>query len=163
MRRKKETPGFTEDERQRIAETFKDLNPKFARRFFETVSMMERAFQGRPIDPKDAIQRLTNVKDITERSRYPTYMLIAKQNFCHLATDILGLKAFKKLADLESAALISYKGESRKEYTEQLKAASGQADQQTISFGSAIEKEAKKRLSFLRRKPKETVSEFINQ
>lgn len=160
--RKKQVLDLTEDEQKRIAEMFIKLDPKYARRFLENVSAMERAFKGLPIDPRDAIQRLTNVKDITERSRFQTYMLIAKQNYCRLATEVTGLKAFKRLADLEAAALISYKGESRKEYTEQLKAASSQADQQTITFGSNIQKETKKRFGFLRRKPKEE-SEFVNQ
>lgn len=154
---------LTDTERSDILEFFGKLDKKMLMSVFESISQMVRAFDGRSIDAEDIITRLTNVKNILERSRFPTYPLLAKQVYLRLIKKYNPqAQACEDWADLEAQALISYKGLSREEYTEQLKSAAAPANTQQFMFsGPRQEQEVKRR--FYQRKAKPEQTEFVNQ
>ena len=142
-----------------------DQDPKMLTSFFEVISMMVRAFEGQPVEPGDVITRLTNVKNILERSRFPTYPLLAKQVYLRLIAKYAPeAYACKDWADLEAQALIEYKGQGREEYVEMTRAVS-MGPEQGFFFGSAISKPEVKQSKrhFWQRKPKEEETEFEHQ
>ena len=131
--------------------------------FFEVISQMIRAFEGKPLDG-DYISRLTDVKNILERSDFPTYPLLHEQVYLRLCAKIHPeLSSFKDYAELKAHALISYKRQSRKEYVEQTKGL--QSPEQVFMIGDRTQTQApqpqKKR--FWQRSPKEPSSEFVAQ
>jgi len=107
---------ITEKEKEELLKFFEKLDSDMLRSLAEAISMMVRAFEGKPIEPEDIITRLTNVKNILERSRFPTYPLLAKQVYLRLIA-LYAPEAYpcRDWADLEAQALISYKGLSREE------------------------------------------------
>ena len=152
-------------EKKEVIEFFKELPKEMLDDVANVISTLVRAFEGKPPEGEDAITRLTNVKDILERSRYPTYPLLAKQVYLRLIHKSAPYEAESCLdwANLESRALISYKGQSRAEYTEQMKHMAGIQEGQSVIFGSPQQPQKK---GFLRgfRKPKEgEESEFVAQ
>lgn len=150
-------------EKEQLIDFFRQVDKDVLKATAEAISMMVRAFEGRPVEPDDIITRLTNVKNILERSRFPTYPLLAKQVYLRLiAAYNPSAQSCEKWANLEAEALISYKGQSRQEYTEQMKAASGRQEQQSIVFGPGpIAREPKRR--FWQRKGKPPESEFDHE
>jgi len=154
-------------EKKELLEFFGKLDKDMLKDVAGVISTLVRAFEGKPPEGEDAITRLTNVKDILERSRFPTYPLLAKQVYLRLIHKYAPYEAesCEAWANLEARALISYKGKSREEYTEQLKHASGALDEgQRIIFGMGSPQPEKK--GFMRgfRKPKETEeTEFTSQ
>ena len=153
-------------EKKELLDFFSKLDKEMLKDVAGVISTLVRAFEGKPPEGEDAITRLTNVKDILERSRFPTYPLLAKQVYLRLIHKYAPEEAesCEVWANLEARALISYKGKSREEYTEQLKHASGALDEgQRIIFGMGSPQPQKK--GFLRgfRKPKEEESEFTAQ
>lgn len=130
----------------------------------EVVSRLARGFEGKAIEPKDIITRFTNVKNILERSRFPTYPLLAKQVYLRLIAKYHPeCYHFKDWANLEAEALISYKGLSREEYVDSIKAATRVDSEQQFYLGERKAAEPEKRKTrFWSRKPKEQ-SEFENQ
>jgi len=152
---------LSEEEVQKLSEIFEDKEAFV--RFTESMSMLIRAFEGRPIDARDIITSLTNIKNILERSRFPTYPLLAKQVYLRLiAKYIPEASSCKEWADIEAEALISYKGLSRAENVEICKAATGAQEQQQFYFGEKGSPMQPKR-RFWERKPKEEPSEFVSQ
>jgi len=156
---------ITERERQELLKFFGQLDMDILKSIAEAISMMRRGFEGRPIEPEDIITRLTNVKNILERSRYPTYPLLAKQVYLRLIAKYAPeAYACKDWADLESEALISYKGLSREEYVEMTRAATARPEQE-FYFGEmpSMPEQAKVKRRWWQRllpvKPKEE-SEF---
>jgi len=132
--------------------------------FFEVISQMIRAFEGKPLDG-DYISRLTDVKNILERTDFPTYPLLREQVFLRLCATIYpnALKSWGIYADLLAQAFISYKRQSRKEYVEQTKGL--QSPEQVFMIGDRtqqVEQPQKRRFGFLRGKPKEE-REFVAQ
>jgi len=129
----------------------------------EELAVVIRVLEGKPLEPKDIISKLTNVNNLRERSDFPTYPLLAEQVYCQMVTAKTGLKIFEQYATLKAEALISYKRQSRKENVEMTKGLTqpeqmfliGDQKQQAIQ-------EKKRRFGFLRRKPKEQ-SEFVAQ
>lgn len=154
----------SDKEKKQLMQFFGKLDKPMLKATAEAISMMVRAFEGKPIEPDDIITRLTNVKNILERSRFPTYPLLAKQVYLRLIAkynpDALSCEEW---ANLEAYALISYKGKSREEYVEMTKATSGLQEQQQFYLGDRKQpqqQESKRR--FWQRKPKEE-AEFINR
>jgi len=88
----------------------------------EFLSMIVRAFDGRAIDSDDVITRLINVKNLMERSRYPTYPQVGLQVYLRLVAHYAPeAEPCKEWADTLSHALIAYKGENWKAYVEMAK------------------------------------------
>ena len=152
-------------EKKELLEFFGKLDKEMLKDVAGVIHTLVRAFEGKPPEGEDAITRLTNVKNILERSRFPTYPLLAKQVYLRLLHKYAPLEgeAYKDWANLEAEALISYKGKSREEYTEQLKHAQGALEEQRIYLGGIPQQPQKK--GFLRgfRKPKPKESEFVAQ
>jgi len=150
-------------ERKELLAFFGQLDTEMLKSANKAISMMVRAFDGKPIEPEDIITRFTNIKNILERSRFPTYPLLAKQVYLRLIKEYNPqAKACERWADLEAEALISYKGLSREEYVDSIKAAAsiGTEQQFHISERSNIQTPPKRR--FWQRKPKEE-TEFTTQ
>lgn len=156
----------TEEEKKQLLAFFEKLDKDLLKGVAEAISMMVRAFEGRPVEPEDVISRLTNVKNILERSRFPTYPLLAKQVYLRLIAEFHPeCKAFAKWADREAEALISYKGLSREEYVEMTKAAT-QGEPTQVFYGERkgmVSQEPRRH--FWQRKPKapKEETEFENQ
>jgi len=110
---------ITEKEKEHLLEFFEQLDTETLKVVAEAISMTVRALEGKPIEPEDVITRLTNVKNILERTRFPTYPLLAKQVFLRLIA-LYNPNAYpcKDWAETEAEALISYKGLGREEYVE---------------------------------------------
>jgi len=158
------TVTITKPERKELLKFFEKLDTKMLKSTATAISMMVRAFEGRPIEPDDIITRLTNVKNILERSRFPTYPLLAKQVYLRLIKMYVPeADSCQQWADLEAEALISYRGQSRSEYVEMTKAAYAQ-EAQRFYIGDQQAPIPQKRgfLSRLR-KPKQEETEFVNK
>lgn len=156
-----EPPKLTQEEIAGLGDVLKDKEAFV--QFTESMSMLIRAFEGRPIDAKDIITSLTNIKNILERSRFPTYPLLAKQVYLRLITKYVPEAGSCEVwANLEAESLISYKGQSRAEYVEMTKAATGSTEQQQFYFGEKGPPPTPQKRRFWQRKPKEE-SEFDNQ
>jgi len=152
-----------EKEKQELIKTFADLDPKILASVAEAISMMVRAFEGKPVEYQDIITRLTNVKNILERSRFPTYPLLAKQVYLRLIAKYNPqAQSCKDWADLEAEALIEYRGQGREEYVEMTKAISSVETEQQFYLGDRKTEQPKTKRRFWQRKPKEE-SEFENQ
>lgn len=130
----------------------------------EKLSKLMRALDGKPINTDEVITSLTNPKNILERSRFQTYPLLQKNVYLRLvALKHPELKAFKEWADYEAEALISHKGEGRKEWVEQRKAAAIQDAGTVIGSFSQPKIEAPPKKRFWQREQKQPKSEFVNQ
>jgi len=128
---------FSEMDRQQLMALFQKIDLKSLRNIAETVSMFSRAFDGRAVDPSDAITRLTNPKKIEERSRFMNYPAVGEQVYCRLVALMEpSARAFREYADLKAECMLSYKGLSRKEWIEGMKAQGLIRDQQSIFLGS---------------------------
>lgn len=134
----------------------------------DVLSMMIKAFEGKEVNPdNDVITRLINVKNILERSNFPTMPIINFQVYCRLVAKYHPeCVAFKDWADFQAEGLKSYKALSSEQYVEMMKAQLGYvAPPQTstnISLGSnPMQQQAKRGL--LRRGPKPESSEFGNE
>lgn len=153
---------LTDDEKKMLASiASNDLDKSL-----EMLSKIIRAIDGKPPDGRDIISKLTNVNNILERSRFPTYPLLNKQEYLRLmALYIPEAKSCEKWADLEAQALISYKGDSRKEYVEMSKSASMNPQQEFILNPQAMQEPKPIKRRFWNRDPKQAVeqSEFVNQ
>lgn len=106
----------------------------------QAISMFVNAFSGKPIEAEDVISRLINVKNKMERSRFPTYPLLAKQVYLRLIAKYNpNGDACKEWANYEAEALIAYKGQNWDAYVEMVKAASGPQEQQQFYLGGAMQ------------------------
>ncbi|MDH7607703.1 MAG: hypothetical protein QHH12_08140 [Candidatus Bathyarchaeota archaeon] len=155
-----------EEEKQQLLGFFEKLDLDTLKITAQAIAMMVRAFEGQPIEPEDVISRLTNIKNLLERSRFPTYPLLAKQVYLRLIA-LYNPQAYacRDWADLEAEALISYKGQSREEYVEMARATAGPKEQQQFYFGGppvAPKAEAPVKRHFWSRAPKEE-SEFASE
>lgn len=155
--------GLEDQEKKQLLKFFETLDTEVLKNTAKAISMMVRAFEGKPIEPEDIITKMTNIKNILERSRFPTYPLVAKQVYLRLITEYHPeCKAFEKWADLEAEALISYKGQSRAEYVEVARAASVSEAQEFYLGEGKPRPQPKTKTHFWNRKTKEE-SEFENQ
>lgn len=156
---------LTVEEREnfkKIAETF---NMEEIKKMLEILSMEIRAFEGKPIEPDDVITRLINIKNKMERSRFPTYPLLAKQVYLRLIAKYnKNATACKDWADMEAEALIAYKGLNWDAYVEMAKATSMPAEQQQFYLGPTQQApKVEKRHFWQRDKSKKEESEFVHQ
>ncbi len=128
--------------------------------------MLIRAFEGRDIKPdSDPITRLINVKNILERSNFPSMSIINFQVYARLVAYYhpIECKAFSTWANLQAESLKSYKALSSEQYVEMFKAQNAvlpQTSSTNISFGQKMANEEKKKSWFNRRK-KDTDNETI--
>lgn len=127
------------------------------------LSLFFNAIDGKPIEPDDIIRQLINLKDLQERSRFPSYPLLARNVYLRLIHKIYGDVAVscKEWADFEAKGLIAYKGEGRKEAVEMTKAPQPLADNQTISYMQPQPAQQEKRGRFFNRGNKQK-SEFAS-
>lgn len=103
------------------------LNPKNTeelKRMLQALSMLDRALEGQPIEPEDIFSGMLNIKDIRERTRYPSILDLKRHTYLRLlAAKCPEASACVKWADEEAHSFISYpKGEGRKEGVEIMKA-----------------------------------------
>lgn len=151
-------------EKAELLSFFEKLDTKMLATTAKAISMMVRAFDGKPIEPEDIITRFTNIKNILERSRFPTYPLVAKQVYLRLIAEYNPrAKACEKWADFEAETLISYKGLSRQEYVDSIKAAANVGTEQQFYVGERRPMQPQVRRRFWQRKPKTDESEFESQ
>jgi len=158
------TVELNEEDRKQLLTFFEKLDTSILKNVAEALSMMVRAFDGRPIEPDDIITKLVNVKDITERSNFPTYPLLAKQVYLRLIA-LYNPQGYpcKDWADFEARALTSYKGLSREQYVEMTKSAIQTPEQQFyLGDNKPRAPEQEPKTHFWNRKPKEQ-SEFVHQ
>lgn len=158
------TVSLEDKEKEQLLKFFQKLDKQTLKATAEAISMMVRAFEGKPIEPDDIITRLTNVKNILERSRFPTYPLLAKQVYLRLIAKYNPQAyACKDWANLEAEALIEYRGQGRQEYVDSIKAASNIASEQQFYLGPQKAPESQIKRHLWQRKPKTEESEFENQ
>lgn len=149
-------------EKEELLNFFKGLDTSMLKSTAEALSMMVRAFEGKPIDAQDIISKLTNVKNILERSRFPTYPILGKQVYLRLIGKYIpGCKSFEEWADFEAHALIAYKGQSRKEWVDMSKGAMPTPEQQYY-INPQIRQQAQQKRRFWQR-PKKEETEFVSQ
>ena len=155
--------ALEDKEKKQLLKFFEKLDTEVLASTAKAISMMVRAFEGKPIEPEDIITKMTNIKNILERSRFPTYPLVAKQVYLRLiALYHPECFHFKDWADREAEALISYKGQSRSEYVEVARAASVMEGQEFYLGEGKPRQAPKAKTHFWSRKPKEE-TEFENQ
>jgi len=158
------TVELEDKEKKELLEFFGKLDKEMLVNTASAISMMVRAFEGRPIEPQDIITRFTNIKNILERSRFPTYPLLAKQVYLRLIAKYNPhAQACEDWADFEAEALISYKGLSREEYVDSIRAATSVGTEQQFYLGERKAPQPQMKRKFWQRKPKTEESEFENQ
>ena len=153
-----------EEEKKELIKFFEKLDTITLASTAKAISMMVRAFEGKPIEPEDIISKMTNIKNILERSRFPTYPLLAKQVYLRLiALYNPQAKSCEDWADLEAEALISYKGQSRAEYVEVARATSMTPGQEFYIGEGKPQALPKSKRRFWQPKPKKEESEFESE
>ena len=140
-------------------------DPDEIKPFLQEMSMFWRSLDGLPIEPEDVFSGMLNIKDIRERTRYPSILDLKKHVTLRLIEKTYPVfSAFGKWADEEEHHFISYpKGLGRKEGVEIMKAkgmiAQGIAP---VFLGELSQTKAQTKQHFWQGKPKER-SEFENQ
>jgi hypothetical protein len=129
--------------------------------FAKLLSMLVRATKGQAIDPETMIQKMVDVRNRDERSRFPTYPIVARQVYLRLGAKIFGASAncLEDWANAISSTMIAYKGQQWKDVVDMTKHASVTEGQQTFNVGPQQQAQAQKR-SWFRRAPKPEPSEF---
>lgn len=156
---------LSEKEREELFERLMD--PKEFKKYAEQISMLIRAFDGRPMEDDSLITKLTDVKNILERSRFPTYPILGKQEYLRLIAKYNPqAKACKEWAEVEAQALISYKGQGREEYVDMTKTAQP-IPETTLHLGEqqkqGVQQQQKKGFWNRFRRSAKTESEFSNE
>jgi hypothetical protein len=124
------------------------------------IALIIKASKGLPIDPDSIITQLTDIKNILERTRFPTYPILAKHVYLRMmAKYILGADSCLEWSKEEASALISYKGQSRSETVEMNKAPQPTSGQQFYLNERTPQVQEGKR-HFWSRGPKKEESEF---
>lgn len=121
-----------------------------------------RALDGQSIEDGDVITKLTNPKDITERTIFMTFPILQKNVYLrNVASKHPELQAFREWADKEAHALISYKGKGREQYTEMMKSPQlPEAGTVIGSYSGQVQQPKQKRFWQRDKKPE---TEFPNQ
>lgn len=149
------TTELTGQEQKAFLDSLQKLNREDFQKVAEFISMLVRAFEGKPIEPQDIITRFTNVKDILERSRFMTYPQVGKQVYLRLIASMNpNAKACSEWAEKEAHSMISYKGLSREEYVDSIKAAAHTPEQE-FYIGEKGSKEQPPKRHWWQRQPKE--------
>lgn len=157
-------PELEAQQKEEFMRIFKSMNVTEMKKIAETIRMFQRALNGRPIEDKDMITRLINLSHVWERTRLPTYPMVAKQVYGRLiATYHPECKAFEKWMDYDAEAMISYKGENWKAYVEMTKAIAN-VQESGVYVGQFGQPEQPKKHFWQRTpKPAKEESEFQNQ
>jgi hypothetical protein len=80
---------------------------KFLTRLSQTLNAMDK----KPPGWKSFINRMVNLEDVKERSRYPTYPILSKNVYLEMLGDLIPeARAATMLKNKESSALIAYQG-----------------------------------------------------
>ena len=130
--------------------------------FAKNISMLFRGMEGQDVESNSIIQQLIDIKDIRERSRYPTYSIVSLIVYLNIISkENVNAKVCKLWADTLSHALISYKGEGRKEAIEMRR--STQSANQEFYLGPtkySDQTQPIKKAHFWSKAPKQGGSEF---
>jgi len=120
----KEAKIISKDELETLRWFLDPKNSEELKRLLQALSMVDRALEGQPIEPEDIFSGMLNIKDIRERTRYPSILDLKRHAYLRLLADKCPeASACKKWADEEAHSFISYpKGEGRKEGVEIMKA-----------------------------------------
>lgn len=147
-------------EEKKALEDLTRLEPKEFLEFASKISVITRATQGKPVDATSIYDKLIDIKDIKERSRYPTYPILSLIVYLELIYKAnRNAKACLNWSQTLSKALISYKGQSRSEFVDMSKAPI--PPQQEFYLGSQrSETQPMKKARFWSRAPKQEPSEF---
>jgi hypothetical protein len=135
---------ITEEEQKQIADLLKDIKLEELKPLLEALTMTMRAIKGQPIEQTDFISGLMNLKDIRERTRFNTQIILRRQVYLRLLTQYSGCQHFTDWADEEAHDLISYKGQGRQEaidYKKAEKAAEAGMVQPGVFAGTILERE----------------------
>lgn len=144
--------ALSTEEKSQILSLFEKSTPEQRTAFFESLSMMMRALDGQQIEQNSVVTRLTDVKNIRERSRYPTYRLVRKITYLNLLAHLNpNAQICKTWADLESETLIAYKGLQRKEWVEQTRAENNLNPQQTFNVNPQGQPQQEQKRGFFSR------------
>jgi len=108
-----------------LRDCLKPKKTKELKNMLQVLSMLSRALEGQPIEPEDVFSGMLNIKDIRERTRFPSILDLKRHVFLRLLSWKFPYEArsCKEWADQEAHNFISYpKGEGRKEGVEIMKA-----------------------------------------
>lgn len=122
------------------------------------IAQLIRAFEGVDPEAETAIKQLIDMKNILERSRFPTYPILARQVYLRLIAKIYPevAESCKDWADFEAHGLIQYQGKGREEFVEINKAPQG-SQQNTEFYMSPNKAEPKQSLLSRFTKKKEEI------
>ncbi|HKJ30798.1 MAG TPA: hypothetical protein VKA34_03175 [Balneolales bacterium] len=131
----------------------------------DLLAKLMNALEGKsPNPPDEIITSLTNPHNILERTRFPTHPILQKNVYLRLvALKHPELSAFKQWANYEAEAMISYKGEGRKEWVEQRRNATLQEQGTVIGSLTQGSPQVQPKRRFWQRGEKQEKSEFVNQ
>lgn len=134
------------EEKAELLQFFEKLDLQMLKNTAEAISMFVRAFEGEAIEPSDIIRDLINVRNIIERSNFPSYPVITRQVYLRLVAKYnKNYKAYEDWMDIEAQALKSYKGKSTEQYVEIAKAKMASEAGQNIIFGTQVGKAEEKK------------------
>jgi len=136
---------LTQTEQEQLSKILEEVKPEELKPILEALTMTMRALKGQPIEQTDFISGLMNLKDIRERTRLNTQIILRKHVYLQLgAMYCPELKAALDWANEEKHDLISYKGEGRTEaidYKKAEKAAEAGMIQPGVFAGTILERE----------------------
>lgn len=130
------------------------------------ISMLARATKGLTIESEEIISKFTNIKDLKERTRFPTFPMLAFILYAYSLYDLdhYVFEPYKDSADTLMKLMVSYKGQSRAEMVEMAKVTiAGEAQQFYIGEARRQEQQQKKGFLSRFRKPKQEESEFAHK
>lgn len=155
---------LTAEEKKVLGKLTTNLSPEQFLEFANKISIITRATQGKTVEQTSIYDKLIDIKDIKERSRYPTYPILSLIVYLeNIAKANPNAKACSVWSNHLSKALISYKGQSRSEFVDMSKAP--QPPQQEFYLGSQryIEPRQQKKAHFWSRPPKQDYNELSKQ
>lgn len=120
----KEAKIISPTEMDTLRDLLKPEHSEQLKLMLQAMSMMSRALEGQPIEPEDIFSGMLNIKDIRERTRYPSILDLKRHTYLRLLSGKCPeARACVIWADEEAHSFISYpKGEGRKEGVEIMKA-----------------------------------------
>lgn len=158
------TPEVMPPEKTALLQVIAKLDRKQVTDVLEIFAMLVRAFEGKEVNPdSDVITRLINVKNILERSNFPSMPIINFQVYARLLNKYHPeLEAFKDWADYQAEALKSYKALSSEQYVDMMKAQLGApqtAPGTSINLNPQLAQQTQKRGLFRRQERQPRYSE----
>lgn len=158
---------LSKEEKKELLGTFEQLseqNPELLKNTFRGLSWFVRATEGKSIEPEEWITKFTDVKNIRERSDFPTYPMVGLEVYLTLLSWKYGdnAKACQAWAKYLAETMISYRRRSRGEAVEMSKKQEIAIPGQELLTRTTAEKQPKRRWNFLRRKSPQEESEFVS-